>query len=72
MRHGKYRKGNDAVPIYEYECQKCGEEFEKLIRSPKKIKCPECGGEEVRKLLSRFGFKMGVEDKGEWKSGPKK
>ncbi len=59
------------MPIFEYQCQECGEEFEKLIRSPEKIECPECGG-DVRKLLSRFGFKITEKDKGEWKSGPKK
>ena len=58
------------MPIYEYQCQECGEEFEKLIRSPEKIECPECGG-DVKKLLSRFGFKMGVVDKGKWVSGHK-
>ena len=59
------------MPIYEYQCQECGEEFERLIRSFEKIECPECGSEKVRKLLSRFGFKMGVVDKGKWVGGHK-
>lgn len=59
------------MPIYEYRCQECGKEFEELVRTAKKVECPECGG-KVRKLISRFGFSFAVEDKGEWKSGPKK
>lgn len=34
------------MPLYEYECTKCGHRFEKIQKfSDKKItKCPECGG----------------------------
>lgn len=35
------------MPIYEYNCEKCGKTFEKLIRASdgdKKIECPDCGG----------------------------
>lgn len=60
------------MPIYEYQCQECGEEFEKLVRFPsKQTECPHCGGKDVRKVISRFGFAMKEKDKGEWKGGPK-
>jgi putative FmdB family regulatory protein len=41
------------VPLYEYECQKCGHRFEKIQRfSDPLVKiCPECGG-KVKKLFS--------------------
>lgn len=41
------------MPIYEYLCQKCGFQFEKLQRlsDPPPSKCPECGG-KVAQLLS--------------------
>ena len=45
------------MPIYEYVCESCGGEFEKLVRvgaSPPP--CPECDGEEVRKLVSAASF----------------
>lgn len=71
-RYQTSRRKSDAVPIYEYHCQECGEEFEELVRSAREIECPECGGEDIRKLVSRFGFSFTAEDKGEWKSGPKK
>jgi putative FmdB family regulatory protein len=34
------------MPIYEYQCTKCGHRFEKIQKfSDKKVtKCPECGG----------------------------
>jgi len=41
------------MPLYEYQCKKCGHRFEKIQKfSDKPIKkCPECGG-QVEKLLS--------------------
>lgn len=45
--------GMDSVPLYEYECKKCGHRFEKIQKfsdEPEKV-CPKCGG-EVEKLLS--------------------
>jgi putative FmdB family regulatory protein len=52
------------MPIYEYECCKCCEKFEKLVfRSDEGVSCPKCDSEEVQKVLSVFGFKSGG-DKG--------
>ena len=43
------------MPIYEYECAKCGGRQEALIRNAKDIpvKCGTCGG-KLRKALSAF------------------
>ena len=49
------------MPIYEYRCRECGEKFEKLVRfgtSTSEIKCPECGGRRVEKLISAFRTKI--------------
>lgn len=50
------------MPIYEYQCQKCGAHLEKrqaLSDEPLKI-CEKCGGELVKKIsLSGFQFKGG-------------
>ena len=46
------------MPIYEYQCQECGKEFEKLIRSissTPEVECPHCGGKKVKKAFSLFG-----------------
>jgi putative FmdB family regulatory protein len=45
------------MPLYEYECAKCGEKIE-VIRSfsdPPLVVCPECGG-ALTKLLSSPAF----------------
>lgn len=41
------------MPLYEYQCKKCGHRFEKIQKfSDKPIKkCPQCGG-AVEQLLS--------------------
>ena len=41
------------MPLYEYQCKKCGHRFEKIQKfSDRPIKkCPECGG-PAEKLLS--------------------
>ena len=40
------------MPIYEYSCEKCQNEFELLIRSDETPICPTCGGEKVHRELS--------------------
>ena len=43
------------MPIYEYQCNDCGEEFEYLILgSDAPEGCPACKGEQIRRLLSAF------------------
>ncbi len=45
------------MPIYEYHCPTCGNDFEKLMRMGADAPdCPECGGTEVNKKVSRSGF----------------
>lgn len=41
------------MPIYEYQCKKCGHKFERIQRfsDPLVKKCPECGG-KVEQVLS--------------------
>jgi putative FmdB family regulatory protein len=40
------------MPIYGYECNKCGERFEKLVRSSDKPTCPACESADLTKQLS--------------------
>jgi putative FmdB family regulatory protein len=48
------------MPIYEYTCEKCGEEFEKLVfKSSTTPNCPKCGAGEVKRRPSVFGFSSG-------------
>ena len=38
------------VPLYEYQCAKCGHRFEKIesVNAPEKKKCPKCGARAGR------------------------
>ncbi|MCG8469905.1 MAG: zinc ribbon domain-containing protein [Gemmatimonadetes bacterium] len=40
------------MPIYEYNCEDCGEAFELLIRGEEPPTCPSCDSERLEKLLS--------------------
>jgi putative FmdB family regulatory protein len=45
------------VPIYEYQCQECGEHFDKFVRSfsaEADVVCPKCGSQNIRKGFSTF------------------
>ncbi|MDZ7360692.1 MAG: zinc ribbon domain-containing protein [candidate division KSB1 bacterium] len=44
------------MPIYEYYCQSCEKRFEELVfeTKPAVVHCPECGTQEVNRLLSLF------------------
>ena len=45
------------MPIYEYACESCGHQFEKLMRiSADPPDCPECEQGPARKLVSASGF----------------
>jgi putative FmdB family regulatory protein len=41
------------MPLYEYQCKKCGHRFEKIQKfsDPPVKKCPECGG-QVEQTIS--------------------
>lgn len=40
------------MPIYEYACDGCRNEFEVLVRGSEAVACPECGGEKLVKQFS--------------------
>ncbi len=48
------------MPIYEYECQKCGslhEMIQKFSEGPKR-KCPKCGELALKRLISAPAFHL--------------
>lgn len=48
------------MPIYEYKCQQCGEQIEKLQKisdAPLKT-CPGCGEDSLKKMVSAAAFKL--------------
>lgn len=48
------------MPIYEYRCQACGAQLEKLqkLSDPVLTDCPECGRETLVKLVSASSFRL--------------
>jgi putative FmdB family regulatory protein len=48
------------MPIYEYKCQSCGHELEKLqrISEPDLTDCPFCNESALRRLVSASGFRL--------------
>jgi putative FmdB family regulatory protein len=45
------------MPIYEYECLKCGQRFElrrSIVDSDSNINCPKCGAEKPQRVISAF------------------
>jgi len=52
------------VPIYEYRCLECGEDFEDLIRNKadeEALECPSCHSKNLLKQMSAFGVQGAVE-----------
>ena len=46
------------MPIYEFKCSNCDEEFETIVfGSDEKVSCPHCNGDNVKRLMSACGFK---------------
>ncbi len=48
------------MPMYEYKCDACGEEFEAIVRTTEKdkVKCPKCE-KKARNLVSAFSVRGG-------------
>jgi len=64
------------MPIYEYQCEACGhilETLQKISEAPL-TKCPECGKDSLKKLISASAFRLkgGGWYETDFKSGKKK
>lgn len=48
------------MPIYEYRCEHCGHELERMqkVSDPPLTDCPECGEPALRKKISAAAFRL--------------
>ena len=48
------------MPIYEYRCESCSHQMEKLQRmsDDKLVDCPECGQPALKRLVSAVAFRL--------------
>lgn len=48
------------MPIYEYRCQECGRELERLqkLSDPVLTDCPACDKPALKRLISAAGFRL--------------
>lgn len=62
------------MPIYEYQCDTCGAEFQDLVLSREAetdVRCKQCNSEHVTKLLSGSAVKSGASSTASSYSPPK-
>lgn len=49
------------MPLFEFLCQTCGEQFEELVSaSSPGVECRACGSTDVRKQVSAFAVSHGT------------
>jgi len=54
------------MPIYEYQCLSCENEFQQLIlkkEEEKDLLCPECNGGNIKRLISRVAYHLSDGDR---------
>lgn len=45
------------MPIFDFVCKQCNNEFEALVRGTAAAKCPACGSEKLERQLSMPNMK---------------
>lgn len=50
------------MPLFDFECRRCGAHFEALVSGDEQSKCPQCESRECRRLFSPFAgpFRLGL------------
>lgn len=42
------------MPIFEYVCRECGQQFESIVTASRAARCPSCSSDALDKQLSVF------------------
>jgi putative FmdB family regulatory protein len=59
------------MPIYEYKCKTCGEQFEQyrpLSGSDETVKCPRCGANKPERQFSFYSPRNATADSSTYKN----
>lgn len=46
------------MPIFDFHCNKCNNEFEKLVRKDEDKVCPNCASTDLDKMVSKSNFAL--------------
>ncbi|MCC7264249.1 MAG: zinc ribbon domain-containing protein [Candidatus Latescibacteria bacterium] len=58
------------MPIFEFVCKECDQEFEELIQGASQPRCPACDSEDLEKKLSGFAVAVGASKSAALPMGP--
>ena len=64
MIHQRDYRECTEVPLYEFRCDNCNNVIERLCpvgSNGKGLKCPNCGGKKLRRLMSVFSARSNSE-----------
>jgi putative FmdB family regulatory protein len=53
------------MPLFEYECRKCGHQFEALVVASRTPACPKCKSQDLDRRISA----LGLAGAGAWSGG---
>jgi len=54
------------MPIYEYQCERCGAEFSALVMKrdqESEVACENCGARDLKRLISRVSYHASEADR---------
>jgi putative FmdB family regulatory protein len=63
------------MPLYEFSCRSCGQDFIELVRSIStdlNVSCPGCGSKELQKKISTFTYNASESTRLERAGSPEK
>lgn len=46
------------MPIFNYECKNCNNEFEELVFNNEEVNCPNCNSKNVKRIMSLSNFHL--------------
>jgi putative FmdB family regulatory protein len=58
------------MPIFEFVCKECDQEFEELVQGAGQPRCPSCNSEKLEKKLSGFAVAVAGPKGGGLPMGP--